>query len=69
MNDSVEDIMMNKEYKGLIDRLGITCEKINIYHYKKHQYGNLQDAINYAKLDRAHSDVNTAPKVESKTQL
>lgn len=60
---------MNKEDKVLIDRFGIICEKKDIYHYKKYQYGNLQDALNYAKLDQAYTDVNTARKVESKTRL
>ncbi|WP_133300673.1 hypothetical protein [Seongchinamella sediminis] len=60
---------MNKEDKVLIDRFGITCEKINIYHYKKYQYSKLQDAINYAKLEHGRSDVKPAMEIESETRL
>ena len=55
--------------KALMKKLGITSEKSYIHRYKKYHYTKLQDAVNYAKLDHAHSDVNTDPKVESKTRL
>lgn len=48
-----DDISMMKKY-------GITCEQVNIYHYKQYQYTNLQDAINYAK----HAHANIALKDE-----
>ena len=45
--------MMNttNDDETMMKRHGITCEQKSVYHYKKYQYGNLQDAINFAKLD------------------
>jgi len=37
---------------------GITCEQTPVYRYKQYQYGKLQDAINFAKLDGDHGDAN-----------
>ena len=37
---------------------GITCEQTPVYRYKQFQYGKLQDAINFAKLDWDHGDAN-----------
>lgn len=49
MNTTNDDVTM-------MERYGITCEQKSIYHYKKYQYGNLQDAINFAKLDGDRAD-------------
>jgi hypothetical protein len=42
---------MTNDDVTMMERYGITCEQKSIYQYKKYQYGNLQDAINFAKLD------------------
>lgn len=36
----------------------IICEQKPVYRYKQYQYGKLQDAINFAKLDGGHGEAN-----------
>lgn len=64
-----EDTQVNEADKELIDKLGITCETKIIYRYKQYQYTSLKDAINYAKLDQAHSDAVPERKLESKEHI
>ncbi|SMF48412.1 hypothetical protein SAMN02745866_03148 [Alteromonadaceae bacterium Bs31] len=37
--------------RSMMERYGITCEQESLYYYKSFQYGNLQDAVNFAILE------------------
>ena len=50
-NTGVTMMKTTNDEMTMMERYGITCEQKSVYHYKKYQYGNLQDAINFAKLD------------------
>ena len=39
------------EEEVLMEKFSIACETKLIYRYKQHQYNNLKDALNYARLD------------------
>ncbi|WP_444993837.1 hypothetical protein [Aliikangiella sp. IMCC44359] len=43
---------------SMLKKYGITCEQKCIYKYKTYRYDKLQDAINFAKLDRELEDEN-----------
>ena len=40
---------MTDEEARLMDKYGITSETKTIYHFRTHKYGQLEDALNYAK--------------------
>lgn len=42
---------MNEENKRLMAKYGITCEPKMIYSYKQHRYENVEQAINFARID------------------
>ena len=44
---------MNSEELALMKQFGITVEQKVIYHFEKHRYERLSDAINYAKTRQA----------------
>ncbi|NMP17357.1 hypothetical protein [Thalassotalea sp. Y01] len=62
-------VMMKNDEISKMKKYGITCEQINNYHYKQYQYGKLEDAINYVRVDQAISDVNFALSGEERTPL
>lgn len=55
---------MSKSDDELMIEYGITCERVSVYHYKKYRYNNLQDAVNYAKLDPDENPVSHHSKSE-----
>lgn len=57
---------MNDKEKLLMDVYGITTSKKDIYHYNKFHYGNLKDALNYAKI---HTKKNTKSSPERKPNI
>ncbi len=42
---------MNNVEKIQMEKFGITRTTQSTYHYGKHRYSKLSDAINYAKID------------------
>ncbi|MBT8113464.1 MAG: hypothetical protein KJO81_05185 [Gammaproteobacteria bacterium] len=42
---------MTEEDNKLMDQYGITSKQKTVYLYKGHKYGNLKDALNFAKID------------------
>ena len=56
---------MSDEEKTLMAQYGITGELKMIYSYKQHRYENINDAINFAKIDTNHDQDN---KLQIKTE-
>ena len=42
---------MTEEDNKLMDQYGITSKQKIVFLYKGHKYGNLKDALNFAKID------------------
>ncbi|MCL6417266.1 hypothetical protein MIB92_16520 [Aestuariirhabdus sp. Z084] len=61
--------MMKNDYLAKMKKYDITCEQVNIYHYKQYQYGKLEDAINYARRDQSNPDFNFALNGKERTPL
>jgi hypothetical protein len=47
---------MNEEDKILMAQYRITSTPRMMYLYKQYRYENLVDALNYARIDRLHTD-------------
>ena len=50
---------MSEETKTLMAQYGITCEPKLIYSYKQHRYENVEQAINFARIDAARDQDNS----------
>jgi hypothetical protein len=48
--------LMNEEDKILMAQYRITTSPRMMYLYKQYRYENLVDALNYARIDRLHTD-------------
>ncbi|MGD8885594.1 MAG: hypothetical protein PVF34_08215 [Gammaproteobacteria bacterium] len=44
--------MMSEDDKALMAQYGITSEPKLVFCYKEHRYDKLQDAVNFAKLEK-----------------
>ena len=51
---------MNDENKMLMEKYGITCEPKMIYSYKQHRYENVEQAINFARIDAARDQEDSS---------
>ncbi|GAA4649619.1 hypothetical protein GCM10023116_18940 [Kistimonas scapharcae] len=60
---------MKNDNLAKMKKYDVTCEQVNIYHYKQYQYGELEDAINYARADQSNPDVNFLLNDEERTPL
>ena len=49
---------MSEETKTLMAQYGITCEPKMIYSYKQHRYENVEQAINFARIDATRDQDN-----------
>ncbi len=58
---------MKSDNLDKMKKYDITCEQVNIYHYKQYQYGKLEDAFYYARVDQAHLELNSALNGKKKT--
>ncbi|MGD8642473.1 MAG: hypothetical protein PVG89_17690 [Gammaproteobacteria bacterium] len=47
-----EGKMMSEDDKALMAQYGITSEPKLVFCYKEHRYDKLQDAVNFAKLEK-----------------
>jgi len=56
---------MNNEEKAHMEKLGITYETKIIYRYKQHQYNNLKDALNYARLELKNDNENSKQELDN----
>jgi len=56
---------LNDENKMLMEKYGITCEPKMIYSYKQHRYENVEQAINFARIDAAR-DQEDSPHTTTK---
>ena len=43
---------MSEDDKALRTQYGITSEPKMVFYYKEHRYDKLQDAVNFAKLEK-----------------
>lgn len=50
---------MSEENKTLMAQYGITCEPKLIYSYKQHRYENVEQAINFARIDTNRDQENS----------
>jgi len=50
---------MSEETKTLMAQYGITCEPKLIYSYKQHRYENVEQAINFARIDATRDQDNS----------
>lgn len=55
---------MSEQDKAMMEKYGITCETQITYRYKEHRYENLNDALNFAKIDSnlPHENNVSTPK-------
>lgn len=53
---------MNDDDRKLMEALGISVARKNVYSYREFRYERLDDAIRYAEIDTRRN----GPKVESK---